>query len=663
MFDPKKLINKYSIGNGNRQSSFWLDDNWDTTSVFDDVEDKPKKKGKDLVALAGYKRAIGNFVRIVTQQNIPVKYSNKDDSYTDGKTVTLSGSISSKNFDSHVGLALHEGSHIIKSDFNYLKDALHSIDTWDVREKVKNLCNYVEDRRIDWFMYTTAPGYKGYYDALYDKYFNSKIIDKALRENVWNEPSWENYMNHIINFTNPNRNLDCLPGLRKIYRMIGFSKISRLKSTEDAFKLAREIYEVIDSLVPKVPDSQDGQSDDNGEGQSQEQDSQDSGDGDGTEVDTGDAQMTPQENDSPLTPAQQKSLEKAIQKQQDFNNGDVRKTNLSKRDSKALNTVDEAKVDIHEGIGKELPKKWSWNDDGTPNKGTRVVVMNNFTRQAVSDGLVPCARDWSYHCEQSQEIVNAGLRLGTILGRKLKVRNEDSSLKTTRLDSGRIDRRLISELGFNNDKVFSNTFVEKFSDAFVHVSIDASGSMGGRKWDNTLKSTVALVKAFSMIDGIDCVVTFRSTTNDRVYQEHMPFVLVAYDSRKDSIKKIQTLWQTLTPGGTTPEGLCFETLMKSIIKDSKGKESYFINYSDGMPMFSGKDVDYYNDEAINHTRKQVKTMMNNGIKVLSYFISDGYDDSRTTRDFNNMYGSDAQMVDVTSVVPLARSINKRFVTK
>ena len=59
---------------------------------------------------------------------------------------------------------------------------------------------------------------------------------------------------------------------------------------------------------------------------------------------------------------------------------------------------------------------------------------------------------------------------------------------------------------------------------------------------------------------------------------------------------------------------------------------------------------------------QVKTMMKNGIKVLSYFISDGYDDA-TTKDFNNMYGADAQMVDVTSVVPLARSINKRFVTK
>jgi len=262
-----------------------------------------------------------------------------------------------------------------------------------------------------------------------------------------------------------------------------------------------------------------------------------------------------------------------------------------------------------------------------------------------------------------QEIINSGLRLGTILGRKLKVRNEDSSLKTTRLDSGRIDRRLISELGFNNDKVFSNTFVEKFSDAFVHVSIDASGSMGGSKWDNTLKSTVALVKAFSMIDGIDCVVTFRSTTNDRIYQEHMPFVLVAYDSRKDSIKKIQTIWNTLTPGGTTPEGLCFETLMKSIIRDSKGKESYFINYSDGMPMFNNKEMDYYNDNAVKHTRSQVKIMMNNGIKVLSYFISGRYESNTEAKDFKTMYGSDSQTVDVTSVVPLARTINKRFVTK
>ena len=42
--------------------------------------------------------------------------------------------------------------------------------------------NWVEDRRIDYIIYKNAPGYRMYYEAMYDKYFNDKVIDKALRE-------------------------------------------------------------------------------------------------------------------------------------------------------------------------------------------------------------------------------------------------------------------------------------------------------------------------------------------------------------------------------------------------------------------------------------------------------------------------------------------------
>ena len=38
-----------------------------------------------------------------------------------------------------------------------------------------------------------------------------------------------------------------------------------------------------------------------------------------------------------------------------------------------------------------------------------------------------------------------GMRLGTMLGKKLKVRNESRDTKWTRKDSGRIDKRLIAE--------------------------------------------------------------------------------------------------------------------------------------------------------------------------------------------------------------------------
>ena len=55
---------------------------WDTNSNDVDVDeflgiDTNVQKGKDLVALAGYKRAISNFVNIVTEDNIPVVFNSK----------------------------------------------------------------------------------------------------------------------------------------------------------------------------------------------------------------------------------------------------------------------------------------------------------------------------------------------------------------------------------------------------------------------------------------------------------------------------------------------------------------------------------------------------------------------------------------------------------
>ena len=105
---------------------------WDTNSNDVDVDeflglDTDVKKGKDLVALAGYKRAISNFVNIVTEDNIPVVFNSNDESYTDGKRVVIGANIDDKKFDVAVGLALHEGSHIKLSDFNLLRHLETSI--------------------------------------------------------------------------------------------------------------------------------------------------------------------------------------------------------------------------------------------------------------------------------------------------------------------------------------------------------------------------------------------------------------------------------------------------------------------------------------------------------------------------------------------------------
>ena len=108
----------------NKHSNFWLDNDLEN-KFFDPISGKSiVPDGADIFELIGYQRAISNFLRIACAKDIPVKYSAKGQSFTDGKTVVLSKSIDTGNFDVAVGLALHEGSHILLTHFTILKKIL-----------------------------------------------------------------------------------------------------------------------------------------------------------------------------------------------------------------------------------------------------------------------------------------------------------------------------------------------------------------------------------------------------------------------------------------------------------------------------------------------------------------------------------------------------------
>ena len=673
-FNPMALREKYSaksMSNKNNYSSFWLDNGWDNnSSIFDD---EPVKKGVDLVALASYRRAISNFVSIVTgESDIKVTFKANGDSYTDGKSVVISSKLDDKLFDSTVGLALHEGSHIKLSDFDFLKGLENNIPTeyynraeakgyqkYEVVSMVKDLLNYVEDRRIDYFVFTNSPGYKGYYHSLYDKYFHSKVIDKALKSSEYTSSDWDSYIFRIINLTNKNSDLDALPDLRKIRKLI-FSNVKSLNSTEEAFNIALDVFHI---LLENFPDGVEKEDEETGEVSVQKGDGD--SDGNGESVDGDGSEDGGSDGGKPeLTDNQKKQLENAINKQKKFMDGDISKKALSKKDKASMDAVESAGMSYVD-VAKDMTDRWSGKK--TP---TKVLLVKKFNKAlAESDTVSMIYRpDYSWgNMEENQKAINDGLVKGTILGRKLQVRGESRETKWTRLDSGRIDKRLIAELGFGNERVFNSTFVESYSDAFLHISVDASGSMSGRKWLNTQTCVAAIAKACSMINNVDLVISYRSTQSSgggygRSGKSY-PLMLVAYDSRVDKINKIRNIFQLLRPAGTTPEGLCFEAVMKEIEPASKDKDSYFLNFSDGMPMFGNDDIDYHHDTAIDHTNKMVKMIRDRGVKVLSYFIGDEYDMERSTRTFKRMYGNDAEFIDVTSVLPVAKTMNKAFLKK
>ena len=653
-----------------KYSDFWFDrqtevnDFLATIGKDDDDFEKPKPK-KDHMGLAGHKRAIGNFVRIVSGKNIPVKFMTRGDSFTDGKTVTISSRITEKNFDETVGLALHEGSHIAYSDFEVFKEVrnLTKIRNWDLTshpermEFLRGMINYIEDRRIDNIVFKSSPGYKGYYHTLYSKFFNHKKMGKGLKSKMYRDVDFESYMFRIVNFTNPDTDLNALPRLLDIYRLINMSNIDRLKSTDDAIEVAKSVCDVVFKLVDenKGAGKQNGEGEEDTEGEEENGSSSNNG-GDGTEVDSGDKEMTPEDGQptdgeategEEISDSMRKSVESIYKKTKELLDGKSPKSKMTKNDKKIVDALGNSNSELVEVGGTEGLNK------------TKVVVVPDLTQALIDSSAFHFLYSHSYSYNSNKEdAINDGLRLGAILGKKLKVRGEEKDLIYTRQTSGKINKRLIAELGFDNGNVFSQVFTERYNKANLHISIDASGSMHGNKLQKSITSAVAMVKAAEMAGNIHVVVSFRWTQDDK------PVVIICYDSRKDKITKIKKLWKYINAGGTTPESLCYEALMKKWLGGVNGDDNYFINYSDGAPWFSNNEIYYSGTCAEKHTRKMVKMMKNNGIKIASYFINEGsYGIQDTKHVFTRMYGKDASFINPTNMMEVAKSMNSKFLEK
>jgi hypothetical protein len=759
-------------------SSFWLDDDSFTenvtqvNTVYGRYGKVRREKSLDLVKLSAYQRAISNFVRILTKRDdIKVVYSSGKDSYTDGSRVVISAKLDKNEFDSSVGLALHEASHVALTNFNVIRELTCSYNSYVMRNicdwhtinkipydylallRIKGLINVIEDRRIDQYVYDNAPGYQGYYTALYDKYFNAKEIDAALRLGMKNDPTkFEDYDFHITNFANPNRNLKVLPVLQKVWDMIDIPNISRLTDTTAVRNLAIEVYKVIilatheafkaaeaakaledepkkeapKEQAPKkesepkedideddedesdngdefndnldIPDSMPGDSSESeesdeegsdtstgsGNDDSEDSDSEEAGEGSGTSEDSEEAgeEMSEAEKAARQKEIEKvaKKLDKIIEDQKKFGEGNINKRSLSKEDAAKTSAIAETNSEFKSvGDGEHTTESFGIGK-------TSCLVVRGISDLILESNLLRSqgrsGHNLDYFKKQlangkAKDFVADGITLGKLLGKKLQTRDEERSIKTTRLDSGRIDKRLIAELGFGNDKVFAQTYSSSVSPAFIHISVDASGSMDNSgygddddesntttKWYSAMKTAIAIAQATSMVSNIHCVISVRGAVHTTDVGTS-PLMWVVYDSKKASLSSIKEKLYTVAATGSTPEGLCFEAVQKDIELSARGKDSYFINLSDGCPGFSNKDVNYAGKSAYKHTQSQIEKMRSKNIKIVSYYITSNNERSENyiIQNFRTMYGKDAEFINTNSLSQLAKSINSMFERK
>lgn len=715
--------NNYYGGNSNnvvvKQGQLDADDEQKQTAA--DVQESISEKAVVMIKLSAFKRSCSNFVKILTGRDIPVEFNSTDASFTDGKTVVISSKVEN-NFDSTVGLALHEASHILLTSFDLLQ-RLYSepkfrrtfiskqmikqvqkinpkIGKWIYTSELpyansqkkffgnevlpsnsknankakaqrasevfltaqfKSIVNWIEDRRIDNYVYSTAPGYRGYYECLYERYFLNNEIDQSLKnDKLYNKETFDSYMFRLINLLNKNNDDTVLKGLKEIKSLIDVGNIKRLTNTEEVFNLSAKVLEIIVKNSKKINFV-------NSQMKKNKVDGLSEGDiADHSEVTEFDLDKMTDQECKTIFGITKKDLEKLFKKmkvQKDFLSGDIKKIRLSKASKQFLNMIGNSGATLEKSGGPEFN-----------NQKVDVVLLSKINDEVITNSRFNGSLFYfpqNFGLSSLLNSVNSGFVLGKVLGRKLQLRNEERTLKHTRQSSGKIDRRIIAGLGYDDASVFSKLDISNYKKVHIHISIDASGSMaGGAKFNKAIKCATAIAVAAQMVSNIEVVVSFRTTL------ANSPVVYIGYDSRVNNLTHIRRYWHKFMANGTTPESLCFEAMMNKIIPIAKRNEKlFFVNFSDGEPCFTvpgyvpysrgrriAYDGFYYQGEkATKHTRRMItKLEQEHNATIISYFISElGGTDNLA--QFRAMYGHNNSFnINVENIEQVAKTMNKKF---
>ena len=583
----------------------------------------------NLVELAHTQRAISNFVKILTKKDIPIEFftNNDGESMTNGKKITISSTINTHNIDSVVGTALHEGAHCIYTDFKVLKKINNKLlekNLMGGRRWIEMLLNFIEDRRIDNLVYNNAPGYQHYYRSMYERYFYSKIVNQGLKGKEYREENWESYMFRIINMFNKNADITALQILPTIYKVIDLKNINRLKHTKDSLELAIVIYKLIDMHFTLNPQTKH---------QTQEN-----------------------KKNAKHNKTSKEEIKKAFAKQENFLKGQIPKTSLTKKETKQVEAISKSNINI-----KDVKILESTCPVHVVKGITPVIIESNLYDTFYINDL-----------KHRSQIEN-GIKLGKKLLHKLRIRNEQITLASKRLKTGKIDPRRIYAANFEND-LFYKIDRSNYKPINLHVSIDGSGSMEGTKWQQVLTNTVALGYVALKMDNINLTISIRTSgknPNLSSQTAQIPLLILAFDSQKHTLKDLKRLAYYKCKG-LTPEGMCLNALNEYIPNSSYYLDSYLINMSDGYPTFETYGVkgtlkvNYRGKEAILDTAKAVKNIKKKGVKILSYFIQ-----SKTTEikekelneNFQIMYGKEASFIDPQNINEITKTLNNLFLEK
>jgi hypothetical protein len=238
-------------------SSFWL-----KRFDFKKFRSMDKTAPAYLLALSSIRRGVENFVRIVAEREIPVKYVTSDHVAAGEAAIfdatkaqiEISAPDDIDKVDAIVGRAIAEGVHMVLSHQTHTEESIPVfVAVQHVHEMPSLYCTgalftelerlqlsiddfamdltrfllVLEDRRCDAWMYSRAPGYRPYYEEMYRELWQSDDVAMVLSMPETHEPTLDNYRFRVTNVGHPDMDPQSLPGLADIVALFDLDHVAR----------------------------------------------------------------------------------------------------------------------------------------------------------------------------------------------------------------------------------------------------------------------------------------------------------------------------------------------------------------------------------------------------------------------------------------------------
>lgn len=528
-------------------------------------------------------------------------------SYTNGKQIVISSNIEDitpkKKLDVMIGLALHEISHCLYTEFSALKNK---------NDIQKSLINIIEDELIETQLGMTYPGYANFFKAvkyhMFDKLGHENLLKKANNE-------LEQIMTlflYIVRY--PKYVCEVDKKIMKTYEEL-FTKIKNIldshgclseniagKVTGNSVGAAYDIYEL---LKKYIDENQDNQSGENGEGD-------ESSEGDENSEVEGSEGDESSEGESSEKSSKSKSF---ADQEREFSSSEI----------------------------NEAIKKIQENCDA----GTNPPIDNNIRTEVeamlrTEQSTKKAARLWRTNGRASslnkKQIEAEASKFSKII-RNISVNNVATKAVTVVnrfLRNGNLDSRLLASAIQGVPTVYQQRIcknVKKNEPKFAIVlTLDESGSINELQRRIFVTYCTAFMKAFEKDANIEVYV-----------YGHADYLRCYYSKKK---KDLDLLYSNYSECGQ-----CESVSYREIINDVKSQTNLpivMVNFTD-----SG-----YCDSSLNIS--QLVNEFKNKVSFNTLIFSDNYYVEKIKSINNDIYGEGHYLINTTNLKQRTSNINKEF---